>query len=80
MISDMFNNVLKARVGALCNELSALVRDEHGIAAECPFQSQSQGKCQEEAYMSADTQPWFREWIEARRWQRWFCAGRRRAF
>jgi hypothetical protein len=25
-ISDMFNNVLKARVGALCNELSALVR------------------------------------------------------
>jgi hypothetical protein len=40
MISDMFNNVLKARVNALCNELSALIRDEHGI----PFQSQSQGK------------------------------------
>jgi hypothetical protein len=39
MISDMFNNVLKARVNALCNELSALIRDEHGI----PFQSQSQG-------------------------------------
>ena len=34
MISDMFNNVLKARVGALCNELSALIPDEHGIAAE----------------------------------------------
>ena len=44
MISDMFNNVLKARVGALCNELSALIPDEHGIAAEGPFQSQSQGK------------------------------------
>ena len=40
MISDMFNNVLKARVAALCNELSALIRDKHGI----PFQSQSQGK------------------------------------
>lgn len=39
MISDMFNNVLKARLNALCNELSALIRDEHGI----PFQSQSQG-------------------------------------
>ena len=32
------------------------------------------------AYISADTQPWFWEWIEAGRCQRWFCAGRRRAF
>jgi hypothetical protein len=49
MIFDMFNNVLKARVGALCNELSALIRDEYGIAAEGPFQSQSQGKPAEES-------------------------------
>ena len=44
MISDMFNDVLKARVDALCNELSALVRHEQGIAATGSFQSQSQGK------------------------------------
>jgi hypothetical protein len=44
MISDMFNNVLKARVDALCNELSTLVRVEPGIAAASPFQSQSQGE------------------------------------
>jgi hypothetical protein len=43
MISDMFNNALKARVDALCNELSALVRCEPGIAAAGSFQSQSQG-------------------------------------
>jgi hypothetical protein len=42
MISDMFNNVLKARVDGLCKELSALVRDEPGIAAVGTFQSQSQ--------------------------------------
>jgi hypothetical protein len=34
MISDMFNNALKARVDALCNELSALIRNEPGFAAE----------------------------------------------
>src|ERR1700722_20906011 len=42
MISDMFNNALKARVDALCNELSALIRSEPGLAADS-FQSQSQG-------------------------------------
>jgi hypothetical protein len=42
MISDMFNNALKARVDALCNELSALVRREPDFVAES-FQSQSQG-------------------------------------
>jgi Short C-terminal domain len=47
MISDMFNNVLKARVGALCNELLTLVRDEPGIAAAGAFQSQSQGESRE---------------------------------
>jgi hypothetical protein len=43
MISDMFNNALKARVDALCNELSALVRREPDFVAES-FQSQSQGR------------------------------------
>jgi hypothetical protein len=43
MISDMFNNALKARVDALCNELSALVRSEPDFAAAESFQSQSQG-------------------------------------
>jgi hypothetical protein len=43
MISDMFNNVLKARVDALCNELSTLIRSEPDLAAADSFQSQSQG-------------------------------------
>src|ERR1700678_4170011 len=43
MISDMFNNALKARVDALCNELSALIRSEPDFAAADSFQSQSQG-------------------------------------
>src|SRR6202453_4904639 len=43
MISDMFNSALKARVDALCIELSSLVQREPGIAAAGSFQSQSQG-------------------------------------
>ena len=43
MISDMFNNALKARVDALCNELSALIRSEPDFVAAASFQSQSQG-------------------------------------
>src|SRR5271156_384227 len=43
MISDMFNNALKARVDALCNELSALIRSEPDFVATDSFQSQSQG-------------------------------------
>src|ERR1700722_12581024 len=43
MISDMFNNALKARVDALCNELSALIRSEPDFVAAVSFQSQSQG-------------------------------------
>jgi hypothetical protein len=43
MISDMFNNALKARVGALCVELSELIRGEPDFVASGPFQSQSQG-------------------------------------
>ena len=34
MISDMFNNALKARVGAWCNELSGLIRSEPDFVAE----------------------------------------------
>jgi hypothetical protein len=43
MISDMFNNALKARVDALCNELSTLIRNEPDFAAADSFQLQSQG-------------------------------------
>ena len=43
MISDMFKNALKARVDALCNELSALIRSEPDFVAVDSFQSQSQG-------------------------------------
>jgi Short C-terminal domain len=43
MISDMFNNALKARVDALCNELSVLIRSEPDFATADSFQSQSQG-------------------------------------
>src|ERR1700722_1086949 len=43
MISDMFNNALKARVDALCSELSALIRSEPDFVASDSFQSQSQG-------------------------------------
>jgi Short C-terminal domain len=42
MISDMFNNALKARVDALCNELSTLIRNEPDFAAADTFQSQGQ--------------------------------------
>ena len=37
MISDMFNNALKARVDALCNELSALIRSELDFVAATLF-------------------------------------------
>jgi hypothetical protein len=43
MISDMFNNALKARVNALCNELSALIRSEPDFVAADSFQAQIQG-------------------------------------
>ena len=43
MISDMFNNALKARVDALCTELSELIRGEPDFVAADSFQSQSQG-------------------------------------
>jgi hypothetical protein len=43
MITDMFNNGLKARVDALCNELSALICSEPDFVAAASFQSQIQG-------------------------------------
>ena len=43
MISDMFNNALKARVDALCNELAGLVRHDPSIGGGGSFQSQAQG-------------------------------------
>ena len=43
MLSDMFNNALKARVDALCQELAALVRRDPGVVSTASFQSQSQG-------------------------------------
>jgi Short C-terminal domain len=43
MISDMFNKALKSRVGALCNELSALIRSDPDFGAADSLQSQSQG-------------------------------------
>jgi hypothetical protein len=53
MISDMFNNALKARVDALCNELSALIRGDPDFAAADSFQSQSQGRAWESSTRSA---------------------------
>ncbi|MDZ5456034.1 SHOCT domain-containing protein [Azohydromonas lata] len=43
MVSDMFNNALKARVDGLCNELSALVANQPGLVQSGSFQTQSQG-------------------------------------
>ncbi len=44
MVGDMFNQGLKARVDALCNELAGLLSSQPPVAAEVvSFQSQSQG-------------------------------------
>jgi hypothetical protein len=42
MLGDMFNHSLKARVDALCNDISALVASEPGVMQTGSFQSQSQ--------------------------------------
>jgi hypothetical protein len=44
MISDMFNNALKARVDALCVDLSELIRNEPDFVAPGSFQSQNHGE------------------------------------
>jgi Short C-terminal domain len=43
MLSDMFNNALKARVDALCGELAALVKRDPAVTVVGAFQAQSQG-------------------------------------
>ncbi|WP_127108916.1 SHOCT domain-containing protein [Pararhodobacter zhoushanensis] len=43
MVGDMFNNGLKARVDALCSELSGIVRDHAIFGAPTSSQTQSQG-------------------------------------
>ncbi|PWV64429.1 SHOCT domain-containing protein [Plasticicumulans acidivorans] len=42
MLSDMFNNVLKGRVDALCYDLSNLLANDPNLLAPASFQSQSQ--------------------------------------
>jgi len=49
MVSDMFDNVLKGRIDALCRELSALVANEPGLIPFGTFQSRSQGRQQQSA-------------------------------
>ena len=43
MVSDIFNNVLKGRVDALCNALAGLVAGQPDLIRSGSFQSQSQG-------------------------------------
>jgi hypothetical protein len=47
MVSDMFDNVLKGRIDALCRELSALVGNEPRLVALGAFESRSQGRQQQ---------------------------------
>lgn len=56
MVSDMFNNALKARVDGLCQELSALVAREPGLTFSGSFQSQSQGGGYQGGYQSGGFQ------------------------
>jgi hypothetical protein len=50
MISDMFNNLLKGRIDALCRELSALVANQPDLIAGGSSQSQSQESQQQGGY------------------------------
>ena len=43
MVSDMFNNYLKGRIDALCNDLANLVANQPDLIRSGSFQSQSQG-------------------------------------
>jgi hypothetical protein len=47
MVSDMFNNLLKSRIDALCMELSGLVANQPDLIAGGSSQSQSQGSQQQ---------------------------------
>ena len=44
MVGDMFNQGLRARVDALCNELASLLRAQPSLVAPLPSQSQSQSQ------------------------------------
>ena len=61
MVSDMFNDALKARVDGLCNELSGLVASQPELLRGGSFQSQSQGGDghvgQQQSSWSGGTQP-----------------------
>jgi hypothetical protein len=50
MVSDMFNNNLKASIGNLCAELSQLVATQPDLLRSGSFQSQSQGGQQQNSY------------------------------
>jgi hypothetical protein len=47
MVSDMFNNALKARIDALCDELAGLVASQPDLLTPGSFQSQTQGRQQQ---------------------------------
>lgn len=60
MVSDMFNNQLKARVEALCHELASVVASQPDLLRSGSFQSQSQGGQEQfsgsgHAYTSGDS-------------------------
>ena len=43
MLGDMFNNALKGRVDALCNDIAGVLARQPGLLQSGSFQSQSQG-------------------------------------
>jgi hypothetical protein len=43
MLGDMFNNALKGRVDALCNDITSVLAGQPGLLRSGSFQSQSQG-------------------------------------
>lgn len=58
MVSDMFDDSLKAGVGRLCAELAQLVAAQSGLLAGGSFQSQSQGVRQRHSHAGGrDTAP-----------------------
>jgi hypothetical protein len=46
MVSDMFNNRLRARVDTLCSDLSEVLANEPGLARRGNFQAQTQGSAE----------------------------------
>ncbi|WP_157268054.1 SHOCT domain-containing protein [Azohydromonas aeria] len=61
MVSDMFNNALKARVDGLCSELASLVASQPGLLQAGSFQTQSQdgggGYGQQQSSWGGGSQP-----------------------